>query len=109
MVACHYDGYDEYRKELIPAWDWGNIIKCWCSANNLEFMYDPITHLYYTTDWEWFMDMMGRKRKVEVMALDNTPVFDEQRFTTWTEYGFWRAFVRVEKRKRNSSRNAYFV
>lgn len=110
VVACRHDnGYDEFREELIPAWDWGNIIKCWCSANGLEFMYDPNTHLYYTTTWEWFMDMMGRKGKINIMALDNTPIFDEERFTTWTEYGLWDCFVRVVKRKRNSSRSAYFV
>lgn len=110
VLSCsHGDGYDEFKKELIPAWDWGNIIKCWCSTNSLEFMYDPTTHLYYTTTWEWFMDMMGWKNRVYIMALDNTPVFDEQRFTTWSEYGLWDCFVRVVKRKRNSSRNAYFV
>lgn len=101
--------YIKYKSELIPAWDWGNIIKCWCSANNLEFMYDPMTHLYYTTTWEWFMDMMGWKNKVNIMALDNTPVFDEDRFTTWSEYGLWDTFIRVEKRKRWALRNAYFV
>ena len=72
-------------------------------------MYDPNTHLYYTTTWEWFMDMMGRINKVSIMALDNTPIFEEYRFTTWSEYGLWNAFVRVVKRKRNSSRNAYFI
>lgn len=101
--------YIKYKSELIPAWDWGNIIKCWCSANNLEFMYDPNTHLYYTTTWEWFMDMMGWGNKVNIMALDNTPIFEEHRFTTWSEYGLWTSFVRVVKRKRNSSRNAYFI
>ncbi len=110
VLSCsHGNGYDEFRNELIPAWDWGNIIKCWCSANWLEFMYDPNTHLYYTITWEWFMDMMGRKGKVNIIALDNTPIFDEEWFTTWSEYGNWNSFVRVIKRKRGASRNAYFV
>lgn len=105
----HSIDYIKYKDELIPAWDWGNIIKCWCSANNLEFSYDPNTHLYYTTVWEWFMEMMGWGNKVNIMALDNTPVFYEERFTTWSEYGLWDTFIRVIKRKRGSSRNAYFV
>lgn len=105
------EAYNEFRSELLPSRDWGNIIRCYCSKNWLEFNRDPRTHLYYTMSWEWFLDFMWWGDKVEVLALDFTPIFNDEWLTTWTEYWLGKCFIKVIKRERiqGDGEKFYFI